>query len=323
MSHENQNPSLQAALAIFVVSTVVLGATAFVFARRTDEARAAARADADAAQQLRSSLIAAQEENGELKRFLGSPGEQLPTIRQQFARDMEIYAVGLAEQERTYPAALAQLQRAANASNAEVVQCKEALDRCRNALAQREASKDQQVRLFCEAAAKAVASLAEAQKLSGEERQRMLHNAEDVLQTLLRTQKEVDLAKAQGERKFEDLQKAYKRLEAELAKYKAWWDDAHRPNPSPMPDGEIRRVNYRLKTAWINLGSADAVRQPLSFDVYPSGAVRIAAAAKKGQVEVSKVLEAHLAETRIVADKRGDPLVPGDKIHSPGWNRGQ
>jgi hypothetical protein len=318
MSHENQNPLLQAALAVFAVLAVVLGATTFVFVRKTDEALAAARAETDAAGQLRSMLTAAQEENGELRRFLGvTQAEPLPTVRQQFAQDMETCAAGLTEQDRTYPAALAQLQRTINASHAEVVQCKEEIRRSRRDLEKREAGMEVQIRQYREAAAKAAESLAEAYKLSGEERQRMLRDAEDALQTLIRTQKNGDLAKTQADRKFEDLQDAHKRLKAELAKYKRLLDEYQSAAVSPVPDGEIRRVNYRLKTAWINLGSADGVRQPHSFDVYPPDATRMAPAAKKGEVEVSKVLEAHLAETRIVADKTGDPLLPGDKVHAP------
>ena len=75
--------------------------------------------------------------------------------------------------------------------------------------------------------------------------------------------------------------------------------------------------------AWIDLGLADAVRPLLGFNVYPAEAANLNKSTTKGKIEVSKVTEAHLAEAKIVDDKPSDPMVPGDKIHSPGWQPGR
>ena len=81
------------------------------------------------------------------------------------------------------------------------------------------------------------------------------------------------------------------------------------------PEGEVRGVSYRLQLAWIDLGRADGVRRRLPFGVYPAGTCQLSGGTRKGTVEVTQVLDEHLAETRIVDDRTGDPIMRGDKVH--------
>ena len=73
----------------------------------------------------------------------------------------------------------------------------------------------------------------------------------------------------------------------------------------------------------IDLGYADALHAMVPFDVYAAGAARLAPDGRKGRIEVTRVLETHLAEARMVSQKETDPLIPGDKIRSTTWLPGQ
>ncbi len=90
-----------------------------------------------------------------------------------------------------------------------------------------------------------------------------------------------------------------------------------------VADGEIRWINQRSKTAYINLGSADGLRTQISFSVYGRDAADVARKEKKGSIEVLKILSAHLAEANITFDIFADPILPGDKIYTPLWHPGR
>jgi hypothetical protein len=107
-----------------------------------------------------------------------------------------------------------------------------------------------------------------------------------------------------------------------------------------VADGEIVRVNHASRTVWINRGSADLLRPQIVFRVYgvlPNGDV---IKQHKGELEVTRILDRHLAECQIVRDyftagkdedgvedrlsySLTDPMVPGDKIATSLWAPGQ
>jgi hypothetical protein len=74
---------------------------------------------------------------------------------------------------------------------------------------------------------------------------------------------------------------------------------------------------------WINLGAADALTRLTTFSVYPGDAVDLSKAVKKASVEVTQLLDDHMAEARVIDDKDADPILPGDKVHTPTWSPGE
>ncbi|NLE38125.1 MAG: hypothetical protein GX621_08895, partial [Pirellulaceae bacterium] len=87
--------------------------------------------------------------------------------------------------------------------------------------------------------------------------------------------------------------------------------------------GEIRWVDHRGGTVWINLGEADAVRPQTKFSVFGAGAGDLSEASKKASIEVTRVRSPHLAEARIVDDNLLDPVLVGDRIYTPVWSLGE
>jgi hypothetical protein len=94
------------------------------------------------------------------------------------------------------------------------------------------------------------------------------------------------------------------------------------PGSFEVADGRISWVNQN-GTVWINLGTADSLRRQVTFSVFDSDQRDAAKAAKKGSIEVTRLLDDHLAEARITKDDPTNPILTGDNIYSQIWHRGK
>jgi hypothetical protein len=89
------------------------------------------------------------------------------------------------------------------------------------------------------------------------------------------------------------------------------------------PDGKIVSVNQREQTVWINLGRADNLGRQVNFSIHEKGTSSVTASARKGSVEVVRILDNHLAEARIIDSSDARPILPGDVVYSPTWTAGR
>ncbi|MGQ0634400.1 MAG: hypothetical protein ACT4QC_07315 [Planctomycetaceae bacterium] len=99
-----------------------------------------------------------------------------------------------------------------------------------------------------------------------------------------------------------------------------------------VPDGKIVLVDNALKRVWIDLGEADGLRPRTTFSVYRrtnSGVGRGSAPHAigpediKGKIEITRILDEHQAEARIIEDDPYNPMGKGDPIYSPIWSPGR
>jgi hypothetical protein len=72
--------------------------------------------------------------------------------------------------------------------------------------------------------------------------------------------------------------------------------------------------------AYINLGSDDGLRSQVTFSVYGVDVNNLAREQKKGSLEVTRIVDGHLAEARITSDQLGEPIMAGDVVYTPLWN---
>ena len=95
------------------------------------------------------------------------------------------------------------------------------------------------------------------------------------------------------------------------------------------PNGQIRYVDTIGKLVWINLGDVDGIRPKTTFSVYKKqhsgvgrGTVKGAVGGEdiKGAIEVTRVIDDHLAEARILNEDIFSPIMKGDPIYSPLWS---
>jgi hypothetical protein len=90
-----------------------------------------------------------------------------------------------------------------------------------------------------------------------------------------------------------------------------------------VADGNITNVSQGGNMVWINLGSADSLRPLVTFSVYDSDTNDTSKMDPKGTIEVTAVMADHQAEARITSDDPRNPILRGDKIYSPAWQRGR
>lgn len=91
------------------------------------------------------------------------------------------------------------------------------------------------------------------------------------------------------------------------------------------PDGIIVRVDPVTRRVWIDLGSEDRLRPKISFSVYPQKQIDLGKNKKdiKAKIEVTKIINNHLAEARVIQEDFDRPIQEGDLVDSPIFTPGQ
>lgn len=92
-----------------------------------------------------------------------------------------------------------------------------------------------------------------------------------------------------------------------------------------IADGEIRWVDHQNGRVWINLGEADNLRKRTTFSIYTKNHNGVARGSNdiKGAIEVTRIIDAHTAEARIIKDDLYQPIAKGDPIFTPIWSPGR
>jgi hypothetical protein len=319
MARENQG--LQIALIIFVMLTIILGVTTYLFYRQYDETALKAKANADRASKLESDNAALEDRIVNLKRYIGIAKTEtdMDAIKDQFEKDMQKYGASYPEDSRYYRPLLEKLQKTIDERNAELADVKAEVDRLSGEFRVREANKDPQIKQFEEAAAKAATDRdAEKVKFEGE-RRRITEDQTKIQTDLVNLRKDTadKIAKVQTEL---TAAKEHNKKLGDIIENQAEVIEGFTKEKIEHPDGEVLWVNQREKTVWINLGKADNMARQVSFSVYPADLSNMTVKGKKGSIEVTRVLGEHLAEARVLDDQIADPIMPGDKIDTPLWS---
>jgi hypothetical protein len=90
-------------------------------------------------------------------------------------------------------------------------------------------------------------------------------------------------------------------------------------------DGLIATVDNTSRLVWINLGDADFLKPRMTFSVYgkDTPGVGRTPADIKGKIEVTRILDPHLAEAKMIEEDIYRPMAPGDIIYTPLWSPGR
>lgn len=89
-----------------------------------------------------------------------------------------------------------------------------------------------------------------------------------------------------------------------------------------VADGQIVSVSPILGKVVINLGSDDNLRLKQTFAVYDQAASRFKSGHGKAMIEVTKILDAHLAEARITSQDTVNPILTRDFVVTSTWDPG-
>lgn len=317
-----ENQGLQIALIIFVVLTIALAVSTFMFFSKFDEERnkiAEYEKKANEANRLANDY---QTELKEVKAILGvAPGDKLEAVKETKKKDFDALAPGMGEDKQNYRALATQIYKTLKEAEANLIAAQEREKKLNDKIKEDEKTKVEVVSTY---------------KQSTEERKTDYDGERD---KLMKAVAAADEAKQDALKKLEAQKKAFDQDKAELATEIKNRDDTisklskvidkqkqvilEGEKELEVADGTIRWVNQGEQLAWIDKGSADGLRQQVSFKVIDRDEPNPATAPTKGTVEVVKIVDSHSAEARIITDNPTDPIMPGDRLFSTSWQPGR
>lgn len=317
-----QDQTLQIFLIIFIFAFLVTAVVAYLGWRGYSEADTKAIA-LDASLKTKNAESDIQKNDLEdMRQLMGfERNSTTADVKKQGDLDMKTYGSGIADEaSRTYRKVLETVHAELLASAArEAKQKAEFSEQAKKLLAvNSEAQK--QMEKYDDARKKAEEDAA-SQRNAFAEFRRNLEKAQADVQNNLASQR------TNYEKQIADSTARIKTLEEQIAKM----DRAVRnlieqrkdePGSFEVADGRISWVNQN-GTVWINLGSADSLRRQVTFSVFDADQHDAAKAAKKGSIEVTRLLDEHMAEARITKDDPTNPILTGDNIYSQVWHRGK
>ncbi len=321
MARENQG--LQIALIVFVMLTLILGVTTFMFYRQSDEAKNKAAAAEKAESDAKQALTAAQTDNANLKRYLGfGATETMQVIGQEVLKDMQVTASSLPAADQNYHKVVHHLNdtvlkknQALALAEAEKAQMKKERDDRERDAATRIAQHEEEVKKTGADLATVTASFKQTADGLNSEKDKLLNERKEI--------------EDKGNKKINELQanlgdQTKKTNTAQIiAEQYRKQKEALEHTTFEIAYGKIVGVNQRTGRVFVNLGEADGLRRLMTFGVFTSATDDVSQAEKKASIEVVEILGPHMCEARITDDKPGNPIAKGDLVFTPIWAPGK
>ncbi|MGD9721732.1 MAG: hypothetical protein AB7O59_05405 [Pirellulales bacterium] len=316
-----ENQGLQIALIIFVMLTIVLIVTTFLFFQKSQEGlekiNALTKDNASKEQAARKAL----DEYGQMKTLLDPQLDAIEGVKEAAAKDLEAHGKGLAEKDQHYRGLVSAMAKQLVDANTRITEITAHEKELADKLAAEEAATKQAITQYTETIAKVTKDLDDRRKEFDAFQKQMDQDKGDLSAKFEETRKRFDeLTTTSGEQitaLTTDLTDLKKLLDAKNAQGEA---DI---KANEVSDGKIDWVNQRSRTVWINVGSEDGLRLQTAFSVFPNFAANPVEAKGKGKIEVTRLMGPHMAEARILSDDLSTPLMPGDLIFSPTWAPGR
>ena len=370
-SRESQG--LQVALILFVMVTVVLAITTFVYFRKSEEKIKEAKSAVTQSQQAKDALNTVQFENQVLKNVLGyerKTDAELATIKlglqnnklmdeiqANYEQDMAMYGTGLAKDDLNYRNLPKHLLTTIQERNSQLA---DANVQVKSFQSEKEQARDEEMKkaaLAIKGQEFAQADLLKQRETFNTALATVTASSTDVAKKMSDRDKQFRDAAAQMQKDKEELQKS-KDLADSLAQERKGALDRLRQNvPTEAPPGHIKWVDQRSNMVWIDLGTVDGVMRQMSFSVIDqkesvkvvekdetseekdgsgkkNGSGKKDGSGKdddlkkykykvKGRIEVTRVMDDHTSEARIIENPISDPILVGDKVFSPSFKKGR
>ncbi len=330
---------LTAALIILTISTLACGVGFFIYWKLANEKINEVNTEKNRAVELRAERDRALNQVALLKYFMGygeltksevetnlageTSDPEIETIKSNYEADMVLYGEGLPEAERNYRTLPSNLLTAIQAKSEQVAD-RTAAEVAANQryvadeVARRKAFDDKLKETFAtEAAAyQAVRNdiAQQVQKLQADQAQSqqvMQKTAQELVQSQAAARKQSDSLTTEISKKDNQIDILKNKL---ASKEETTFDNE---------DGLVVYASAKQATVWINLGEADKLRSQITFSVYDKDTEVLTEGNRKARIEVIEIMGPHMAQARILEDELTNPILPGDKIHSPAWQPGR
>ncbi len=319
-----ENQGLQIAVITFVMTTIFLSVTTFLFYRQAEEAEVAAATAQSAAADANTKATNLAAEAMRLREVAGfAAGETLDSINATLSREMaELEQLTIPQDKQNYRDALRFTLAALKDRDTRLADADTQIATLKAQNQAYKAQLDVQVQAFQDQTknAESLASTRHNEKVNAD--------AENT-KKLDELQKKMQDQVAEADKKAKEQEEQIKQHAEKVGKLTQTVQaldekiDQLDPHVFEDPDGEIRWVNQRTRTVWINRGSADNLRRQTTFSVVAAGEHVVLTEKRKARIEVTQILGEHLAEARILEDDPSDPIVQGDQIYTPLWHPGR
>lgn len=288
--------------------------------RKADAARAASATKK--ASESDNALRQQVTESNQFKQWMGfQEADNFETLKKSFEEDMARFGSTFDESTRFYRTILENIYVENQKLAASEAGAKQDVKHLKERLLAVEEEKNAQIAKFESEMKKAKADLAKREHDFSEQGKKINDEKQQIAARLEEKQTEITKISAKNTSEQTALTAKISKLEHATEILQSNQADT---DPFAQPaDGLIRWVNQRNRTVWINLGQADALRPQVTFSVYDGDENDALGAERKGSIEVTRILSAHMAEARITNDLATRPLLAGDKVYSQVWNRGR
>ena len=316
-----ESQGLQITLIIFVMLTVILAVTTYIFWSRSGNlAREVATLQKDNGT-LKAAADQAIDNATQLKELIGhSPDTAIEAIKEQFNRDMLTYAGDtLPEVQRTYKELPAYLLATIQDRHQQINTLDEQVKRLTQELDKTKQQSQQEIAEAKRIQAESEAALRKTRDEFAGERDRLNQEKGQFAQQIDQSRTAMTELETKSQQQIDALQKQVKNKDLILEQREEQLTAATQTS-FEVPDGKITWVNPKTGMVYINLGCADGLRRQVTFSVYGTDVNNLVREEKKGSIEVTRVIDDHLSEARTTEDDPKQPILPGDVIFTPLWN---
>ncbi len=319
MARENQG--LQIALIVFVMFTIILGVTTFMFSKEYSKQKALAEASDTKAAEANTAHSAAESENMRLKQVVGhAETSTLQVVDEQYANDKLTFARNMGVEDPSYRDMCQWLSDEVQRKNAALSTEKQRVQDEKDRAADVQTAANTQILQMRQRAEKAESDLAD--RTSEFQRSQLLLAQTNAKlgtdkQTVVDQSRDL-LAKAEVEKS--DLNNKMKKQDQYIDNLQGVIEEMD-PPVVDNPDGIVIHAGRTDKVS-INLGRIHGLERLTNFAVYARDMTDVTDAGRKGAIEVIDVFEDN-AIAQIIDEDVSNPILGGDKIFTPLWMPGE
>lgn len=319
----SDNQGLQIALIIFVILTLLLSVTTFLFFRSYEQATIEAEENLARATEFQGANSRTLAANNKLKEIVGlDPGQDIDSVEATYNQDVEKYMNAFPEDKRRYREALVYISEVMQQHNTNLAAEIQKVLNLTTQIEAAEADKNQQIQTHKSNAESSATELAQERANFNQFRDNMKQQGEEVLATKQALQNQLETSTAQAAADVDRLTNDLSESNMVKDRFKEQRDQLLDP-VFKVADGKVARVNQHSGTVWLTIGRGDLLKRQTTFSVYSGDAADVADPPSKGKIEVIRILGDHLSEARILEDDITDPILMGDLIYTPVWTPGR
>jgi len=321
MARENQG--LQIALIVFVMLTLILGVTTFVFYRQYDDANTKALAAEKEKTTVDQNLKKAQDDIARLKQILGfGATDTMEVVDQEVNRDRQVAGASLPEADRVYRKMVQHLNDTVQKKNQALAAAEKEKQDLQNKLAANEQAAAARIKELQDTVTKTGADLqqvtaayADARTKLNAQKDELLGEKTSLEEKIKKDTGALQVLVAQRDKVITNAQSMNEKLRKDM--------DALVQETFETALGKVMWVNQRMGRVYINLGEADGLRRLTNFGVFSSDTDDVSRSKKKASIEVVEIIGPHMAEARITQDDPKNPIQLGDLVFTPIWAPGK